>query len=81
MPLTDAQAPGPTSLYCPQGSNAHSETGARISEVGIDHFPLAGGMKQKAACCQHTRCRVFLELVVMLEPLDVSPDPGSHPCT
>lgn len=81
MPLTDAQTPGPESLYCPRGSNARSELGARVSEVGIDRFPLAGGMKQKADCCRHTHCRVFSELLVMWEPLDVSPYPGSHPCT
>lgn len=51
MPLTDAQALGPESLYCPRGSSAHSKPGAHVSEVGIDRFPLAGDMKQKADCC------------------------------
>lgn len=81
MLLTDAEAPGPESLYCPQGSNACSKPGVCISEVGIDRFPLAGGMKQKADCCRHTHCRVFSALVVMWEPLDISPSSGSHPCT
>jgi len=81
MPLTDAEALGPESLYCPQGSSAHREPGAGVSEVGTDRFPLAGGMKQKADCCRHTDCRVFSERVGIWEPLDISPYPGSHPCT
>lgn len=38
--------------------------GACVSVVGIDCFPLAGGMKQKVDCCRHTHWGVFLELVV-----------------
>lgn len=81
MPWTDAQAPGPESLYCPRGSDAHSEPGARLSEVGPGHFPVAGGVAQEADCCWHAPCRVLSELLVMWEPLDISPCPRSHPRT
>lgn len=54
MLWTDAQAPGPESLYCPRGSDA----AASLSEVGSGHFPVAGGVEQEliAADTLHAGC-------------------------
>lgn len=73
MSLSDAQVLGPKSLYCPQGSNARSTLGPFVSALGTDSFSLTGDVEQKAGCCWHAYCRVFVELVVLWEPLGISP--------
>lgn len=77
MLWADAEAPGAESLHCPQDQML----GSGLSEVGSGHFPVAGGVEQEADCCWHTPCRQLSELLVVWEPLDISPYPRSHPCT
>lgn len=58
MLWTDAQAPGPESLYCPRGSDARSEPGARLSEVGSAIFLWLGMWNRRliAADTLHAGC-------------------------
>lgn len=80
MPLTDAEAPGPESLYCPWGSNAHSELRRLCLCSWHWLFSLGWGYETEGWLLPtHPLRGVFGARGE--GPPDISSYPRSHPCT